>query len=100
MSADPLDLETLIGDINGMYDRSDPGVQALVEQHGAAVKEHLSRHASPVTAEHLRSYVMRVMLTGMELGVGPEPSRASNVLGLRVAGACLLYRTINQGRAT
>ena len=94
MTDDPLDIETLIADINRMYDGSLPGVKALVEQHAAAVREHLARHASPITARRVRSYVTQVMLAGMTAGVGPEPTKASNVLGLRVAGACLLYRTL------
>lgn len=89
---DQLDIEVLIDDINGMYDRAKPGTRARVEQNAAAVKEHLAKHQSPISVDQVRAYIVAVMLGGMEAGVGPEPTPAANILGLRVAGACLLYR--------
>ena len=92
------DIDILINDINAMYDKAEPGARAKVEQLSASVRDHLARSRDPITAMQVRAYIVSVMLAGMTAGVGPEPTKAADVLGLRVAGACLLYRTLQTDR--
>jgi hypothetical protein len=90
------DTDTLMDNVLEQFDQESPGVQAQVEQIAARINQELRDKGLEPDRPLLRRYFAQVIAQGLAENVGPEPSRASSVLGMQLAGVCLLRRQVEE----
>ena len=88
--------DDLMAGLLAEYDAQPPGVKAAVEQEAAKIRDDLTGIGKALTVPTLRRYFAQVIAIGLaeNVGIGPEDARAADVLGMRLAGVCVLRREI------
>ena len=109
-AADAVFLDPAVAELDEMMARvgvdgiaaalADPGLLALVDQHGAAVRDALEEAERPLSAESLASYVKSIVFSARRMGrfvpsAGEAPVRCADWIGadwhlLRLVAVCMI----------
>lgn len=89
--------DSLMADILAGYEGQPPGVWAEIEQIAARINEELQAKELEPTVPLLRRYFAQVVAFGLAHNVSPEqPTREAHVLGMQLAGVCVLRRQVEE----